>query len=200
VPHIATGEILRDEMARETDLGRKVKPVYEAGGLVDDDLMIAIIRSRLSRGDTVPGFVLDGFPRTMEQAVALDEMLADIDRDLTAVLELQVGDDVSRARLLKRARMEARPDDTPEAIDRRLALYHEKTAPLVSYYRAQGKLVGIHGEGTVDDVFSEIEAVLNQTEGLVRGADRARSGLSAQRTRGGGFGGTGRSPRGETPR
>jgi adenylate kinase len=162
IPHIATGDILRAEIARDSELGRKVKPIYDAGQLVPDELMIAIIRDRLSRGDTLPGFILDGFPRTMAQAQALDEMLAEIGRELTVVLELQVDDEITRERLLRRAREEGRSDDTPEAIDRRLALYYEKTAPLVAYYRAQGKLVGIHGDRTVDEVFAEIEQVLNQ--------------------------------------
>ena len=162
IPHIASGEILREHIARGTELGRRVKPIYDRGDLVHDDLMIAIIRDRLSRGDTLPGFVLDGFPRTLPQAEALDEMLAEIDRELTLVLELQVDDAVSRGRLLKRAREVGRSDDTPEAIDKRLGLYHEKTAPLVAYYRAQGRLVGVPAEGTVDEVFAEIERVLNQ--------------------------------------
>ena len=130
IPHIATGDILRDEMARETALGLEVKPIYDSGGLVPDDLMIGIIRSRLSRGDTLAGFVVDGFPRTIPQAQAFDKMLAEIRRELTLVLELQVDDAVSRQRLLRRAHEEGRADDTPEAIDARLALYHEKTQPL----------------------------------------------------------------------
>ena len=162
IPHIATGDILRAEIARESELGLKVKPIYDAGKLVPDELMIAIIRDRLSRGDTLPGFILDGFPRTMAQAQALDDMLAEIGRELTIVMELQVDDEVARERILRRVPEEGRSDDTPEAIDRRLALYYEKTAPLVAYYRAQGKLVGIHGERPVDEVFTEIEQVLNQ--------------------------------------
>jgi adenylate kinase len=168
IPHIASGDILRDEMARATELGRRVKPIYDAGGLVPDELMIDIIRDRLSRGDTLPGFVLDGFPRTLPQARALDDMLSEIDRELVLVLELQVDDAVSRERLLRRAREEGRTDDTPEAIDERLTLYHEKTEPLVAYYRAQGKLVGIHGEREIDEVYAEIERVLNQTEVMIR--------------------------------
>jgi adenylate kinase len=162
IPHIATGDILRAEMARESELGRQVKPIYDAGKLVPDELMVAIIRDRLSRGDTLPGFILDGFPRTMAQAQALDDMLAEIGRELTIVMELQVDDAVARERIQRRAPDEGRSDDTPDAIEQRLALYHEKTAPLVAYYRAQGKLVGIHGERSVDEVFSEIEQVLNQ--------------------------------------
>jgi adenylate kinase len=162
LPHVATGDMLRDHIARRTELGRRVQPIYDRGDLVPDDLMMELIRDRLSRGDTLPGFILDGFPRTMEQAEALDDLLAEIDRELTLVLELQVPDSVSRERLLKRAREEGRADDTPEAIDKRLALYHEKTEPLVSYYRAQGKLLGIHGARPIHEVFGEIEVVLNQ--------------------------------------
>jgi adenylate kinase len=184
IPHIATGDILREEMARGTELGRRVKPIYDRGELVDDDLMVAIIRDRLSRGDTLPGFILDGFPRTMPQAVALDRMLAEIGRELTLVLELQVDDAVSRERLLRRAREEGRADDTPEAIDERLALYHEKTAPLVAYYRAQGKLVGIHGERSVDEVYEEIESVLNQTDSLGHARERAWGNREAPPARG----------------
>ncbi|MDQ3894801.1 MAG: adenylate kinase [Actinomycetota bacterium] len=162
IPHIATGEILRAEMAAGTALGLRVKPIYDAGALVPDELMIELIRDRLGQQDTRDGFILDGFPRTMEQAQALDEMLREIGRELTLVLELQVADAVSRARLLKRAREEGRSDDAPDAIDRRLALYHACTAPLVAYYRLQGKLVGIHGEGAVDEVFAEIQSALEQ--------------------------------------
>ena len=183
IPHVASGDILRDEIARSTELGVRVKPIYDTGGLVPDELMIDIIRDRLSRGDTLPGFVLDGFPRTLPQARALDEMLASIDRDLALVLELQVDDAVSRERLLRRAREEGRTDDTPQAIDERLALYHEKTEPLVAYYRAQGKLVGIHGERGIDEVYGEIERVLNQTEAFVRPGRPAEAGAPPGRGR-----------------
>src|SRR5205823_9930326 len=94
IPHVASGDILRDEIARSTELGVRVKPIYDTGGLVPDELMIDIIRDRVSRGDTLPGFVLDGFPRTLPQARALDEMLASTDRELALVLELP-GDDAA---------------------------------------------------------------------------------------------------------
>ena len=162
IPHIASGDILRAEMAAETELGRRVKPIYDRGDLVPDDLMIAIFRERLSLPDAAAGFVLDGFPRTLEQAEALDEMLSEIDRELTVVLELQVPHEVAVDRILKRAAEEGRSDDTPEAIRRRLALYQRYTEPLVAHYRAQGKLVGIHGERTIDEVFGEVQEVLEQ--------------------------------------
>ena len=162
IPHIASGEILRAEMNAGTDLGRRVKDVYDRGDLVSDELMIELIRDRLSRGDTLAGFVLDGFPRTMPQAEALDELLRDLGRDVDVVFDFQVPDrEVLLQRLLGRAAEESRSDDTPEAIKRRLELYERETAPLVEYYRStRGNVVGIHADRTVEAVFREIEDAL----------------------------------------
>ena len=162
LPHIATGEMLRHAIAAGTPLGRKVKPIYDSGGLVPDDLMIELIRERLSEPDAAEGFVLDGFPRTFVQAEALDAMLRDIDRPLSLVLELQVPDEVAIERLSRRAAIEGRADDTPEAIRRRLSLYHEETEPLVEYYRSRGNVVGIHGDRSENAVFAEIQQALEQ--------------------------------------
>jgi adenylate kinase len=162
IPHIATGDILRAEIASGSELGQRVRPIVESGSLVPDELMIELIRSRLSAPDAAEGFVLDGFPRTLAQAEALDEMLREIGRDLTVVFELQVPDEVCIERLLGRAREEGRSDDTPEVIQRRLDLYHQQTEPLVEHYRAASKLVGIHGDRPVDEVFSEIQSALEQ--------------------------------------
>ena len=162
IPHIATGDMLRAAMAAGTPLGVRVKPIYDSGGLVPDDIMIELIRERLDEDDARDGFVLDGFPRTSAQADALDAMLREITRELTIVFELQVSDEICIERLLKRARDENRPDDTPEAIARRLELYHRETEPLVEHYRAQGILVGIHADGTPNEVFAEIQAALEQ--------------------------------------
>jgi adenylate kinase len=162
LPHVATGDMLRTAMAADTELGRRVKPIYDSGGLVPDDLMIALIRERLAEDDARHGFVLDGFPRTMRQAEALEEMLREIGRDLDVVLEFQVPDLVGRERMLKRAAEEGRTDDTPEAIEERLRLYHEETEPLIEYYRSRGNLVGIHADQPVDRVFSEIQQTLEQ--------------------------------------
>ena len=162
LPHIATGDILRRAMAEDTPLGRKVKPIYESGGLVPDHLMIELIRDRLSKPDTAHGFILDGFPRTFVQAEALDSMLREIDKQLHLALELRVPDEVAVERLTKRAALEGRPDDTPEAIRRRLALYHEETEPLVEYYRSRGNVVGIHGHRSENEVFAEIQQALEQ--------------------------------------
>ena len=158
IPHIATGEMLR----AETPLGRRVKPILDAGELVPDELMIDLIRERLSADDAAAGFVLDGFPRTMAQAEALDQMLREIARELTIVFEFQLPEEVCVERLTKRAELEGRTDDTPDAIRRRLGLYHLETEPLIEHYRAQGHLVGIHADRPVNEVFAEIQEALEQ--------------------------------------
>jgi adenylate kinase len=164
IPHIATGDMIREMKELDTPLGREVKAVYDAGELVDDDLMIRMIGDRLDRGDTIPGFVLDGFPRTMRQAEALDELLRDLGRDLDVVFEFQVPDrETLMQRLLKRAEEESRSDDTAEGISRRLELYDQETAPLVEYYRStRGNVVGIHADRPIEQVFAEIREVLDQ--------------------------------------
>jgi adenylate kinase len=164
IPHIATGDMIREIKELDTPEGRELKAVYDAGELVNDDLMIRLIASRLDRGDTIPGFVLDGFPRTMPQAEALDELLRDLGRDLDIVFEFQAPDrDVLLQRMLKRAAEESRSDDTPEAIQRRLELYEQETAPLTEYYRStRGNVVGIHADRPVEQVFAEIREALDQ--------------------------------------
>jgi adenylate kinase len=160
--HIATGDMLRSHIAAGTELGRRVKPIYDAGELVPDDLMIDMIRERLAEDDAREGFVLDGFPRTTVQADALDAMLREIGRDLTVVFELQISDEECIRRLLKRAAAEGRVDDSPEAIRKRLELYHRETEPLIEHYRATGNLVGIHADRAINEVFAEIQRALEQ--------------------------------------
>ena len=166
IPHIATGDMIREMKELPTDVGRELKAVYDRGDLVSDGLMIRLIRERLSRGDTVAGFVLDGFPRTMAQAEALDELLGDLGRELDVVFDFQVPDRaVLQQRLLRRAELEGRSDDTPEAIQRRLELYDENTAPLIEYYRStRGNVVGLHADRTIDEVFREIEDALSSVQ------------------------------------
>jgi adenylate kinase len=166
IPHIATGDMIREMRERDTDLGREVRALYDAGELVPDDVMIELIRDRLSRGDTVAGFVLDGFPRTMVQAEALDELLGDLGRELDVVFDFQVPDrEVLMQRLLRRAELEGRSDDTPDAIQTRLALYDRETAPLIEYYRStRVNVVGLHADRTIDAVFREIEDALSSVQ------------------------------------
>ncbi len=162
IPHISTGEMFRAAIASRSELGRRVEPILAAGQLVPDDVTVALIRERLEQPDAADGFVLDGFPRNLAQAEALDAMLAQIGRGLDAILFFDLSDGVATDRLLKRAVEENRPDDTPEVIARRLAIYHAETEPIVEHYRATGKLVPLHAERTIDEVYDEIEDALEQ--------------------------------------
>jgi adenylate kinase len=162
LPHIASGEILRAEMDAGTELGNRVKDVYDRGDLVSDDLMIELIRNRLEQPDTDAGFVLDGFPRTTVQAEALDSMFSDIGRNFSVTFALQIPDEVAFDRLRRRAELEGRADDTDEAIQRRLDNYHRETEPLIEYYRTRGNLVPIHGNRTENEVFAEVQRALEQ--------------------------------------
>ena len=162
IPHIASGEILRSEMAAQTDLGRRVKDVYERGDLVSDDLMIQLIRARLEQPDTDAGFVLDGFPRTTVQADALDAMLAELGRSFSVVFVLQIPDEVAFMRLRRRSALEGREDDTDAAIRRRLASYHRETEPLIEHYRVRSNVVTIHADRSENEVFAEIQSALEQ--------------------------------------
>jgi adenylate kinase len=162
IPHIATGDMLRAAIAEGTPLGQQVKPILEGGELVPDELIIEVIRERLEEPDAAAGFVLDGFPRTMGQADALDSVLREIGRELTVVFALQVSDEICIERLLKRARDEQRTDDTPDAIRRRLELYHRETERLIEHYRTLGVLLTIHADGKPNEVFAEIQAALEQ--------------------------------------
>jgi len=158
-PHVATGDILRKAIDDGTPLGKEVEDILARGELVPDATMIDLIRERLTDSD---GFVLDGFPRTMTQAEALGDMLAEIGRPLDVVFVLQVPDDVARERLAKRALEEGRADDTPDAIDTRIATYHRETEPIVEHYRTRGSLVSIPGTGTVEEVFRHVQDALEE--------------------------------------
>jgi adenylate kinase len=162
IPQIATGDMLRAAIASGTSLGVEVRPILDRGELVPDELIVDLIRDRLEEPDAAEGFVLDGFPRTMPQADALDSVLREIGHELTVVFALQVSDEICIERLLKRAREEQRPDDTPEAIRTRLELYHRETEPLIEHYRTLGVLISIRADGTPNEVFAEIQAALEQ--------------------------------------
>jgi adenylate kinase len=159
IPHLSTGDILRQAVQDETELGRRVGPIMEQGGLVSDDLMMGVVRERLARPDCANGYLLDGFPRTVPQAESLVEYLAAVGQQLDHVVELRVPDDELRRRLEQRFRQmeQPRPDDHPDAIPNRLEVYHSETAPLLDYYsRAAGVLKTVDGTGSMDDVFQRI--------------------------------------------
>jgi len=166
IPHIATGDMIREMAELPTELGRELKVITDRGELASDDLMIRLIRDRFSRGDTLGGFVLDGYPRTMPQAEALAELLRELGRELDVVFDFQVPDrDVLLRRMLARAAVEGRSDDAPDAIRMRLELYDQETAPLIDYYRShQANVVGVHADRTVEEVFREIEDALAETQ------------------------------------
>jgi adenylate kinase len=163
IPHVSTGDMFR-ALDDSTELGRKVKAIMDAGELVPDDVTIAMIADRLSQPDAQDGFVLDGFPRNLAQAEALDEMLGGIGRGLDGILFFDVPDEVGLERALKRAELEGRSDDTPEVIGKRLDVYHSETEPIVEHYRATGKLVPLHAERSIPEVWNEISESLQQAE------------------------------------
>jgi adenylate kinase len=160
IPHVSTGDMFRAEQEAGTELGRRVGEIMTTGRLVPDELTIAMIEERLGRDDAREGFILDGFPRNLAQAEALDAMLGGIGRGLDAILFLDVPDEVGMERALNRAQTENRPDDTREVIAKRLEIYHSETEPIVEHYRATGKLVPLHAARTIDEVWAEISAAL----------------------------------------
>ncbi|WP_406829707.1 adenylate kinase [Pedococcus sp. KACC 23699] len=165
IPAISTGDIFRANIKNETPLGQQVKAVLASGGYVTDEITNAIVRDRLFEDDAERGFLLDGYPRTAAQVDALDAILAEHGHTLEAVLELTVDEDAVVARLLKRAEIEGRDDDSEEVIRERQAIYRRETAPLTEVYSGRGLLVQVDGMGSVDEVFSRISSAL---EGVAR--------------------------------
>ena len=162
IPHVATGDMFRAELAAGTPLGKQVGEFMARGDLVPDEVTVEIIESRLSEADAAQGFVLDGFPRNLAQAQALDAMLGSIGRVLDAILFFAVSDEIGMDRALSRAALEGRADDTREVIARRLEIYHRETEPIVEHYRTTGKLVPLHADRSIEQVWSEISNALQQ--------------------------------------
>jgi len=160
IPAISTGDIFRANIKNETPLGLQVKEILASGGYVSDDVTNAIVQDRLAEDDCAPGFLLDGYPRTLAQVEALDGMLATHGATLDHVLELTVDDDAVVSRLLKRAQSEGRSDDTEDVIRERMAIYHRETKPLSDTYRLRGLLVEVDGLGQVDEVTGRILSAL----------------------------------------
>jgi adenylate kinase len=159
--HLATGDILRSNADRGTELGRTASRYMDRGELVPDDVMIEMVLERLGEEDCAGGFVLDGFPRTVPQAEALGERLGELGRPLDAVVSLEVGEDELRDRLAARAEEQDRAEDDDEgAIRRRLELFNRETEPLLDFYDGEGLLVGVEAEGDADEVSGRIAAAL----------------------------------------
>ena len=160
VPHISTGDIFRANVSQGTPLGVEAKKYMDAGEYVPDGVTNGMVRDRLTHDDCRPGFLLDGYPRTVEQVGELNAMLSAASQRLDAVLELTVDLDEVVSRLVRRASEQGRSDDTEDVIRRRLEVYFEQTAPLIDMYRSQGLLVQVDGLGEVADVTGRIVSAL----------------------------------------
>lgn len=160
IPHIATGDLLRDHVARDTELGRSVRKYLDAGELVPDEVVLAMVRSAMEAARGGPGLVLDGLPRTMDQARALYEIAQELDMTADVALHLQVTDDELVRRLLARAVVEGRSDDSEDVIRRRLALYYEVTHPILEWYAERGILVTVDAMRPADQVGRQILTAL----------------------------------------
>jgi adenylate kinase len=161
VPQISTGMMLRDAVAAKTAVGLQAREVMARGDLVSDDIVIAVAEQRLAAPDARRGFILDGFPRTPGQAAALDAMLDRLGTPLERCIALIVDEDEIVRRLLKRAQIEGRSDDSEETVRKRLKIYHAQTEPLISHYSEQGIVRAVDGLGTVDEVAKRIERALS---------------------------------------
>jgi adenylate kinase len=156
VPHVSTGDLLRAEVAAGSKLGLEAKEIMARGDLVSDAILLGMLEDRLSRPDTAGGFILDGYPRNLAQASALGQLLARIGQPMDCAVQLDVDSELLVQRIAGRAQAEGRADDNPESVRKRLSIYNEQTAPVVDFYRQQGKLSVVDGVGTLDEVFTRI--------------------------------------------
>jgi adenylate kinase len=166
IPQLSTGDMLRAAVQAGTEVGKRAKAVMDAGELVSDAIVNAIVAERIDQADCARGFILDGYPRTLVQADAVDQMLSDRGISLDTVIELVVDDRALVGRIVKRAEdakaagQPVRKDDNPAVFEERLREYYKKTAPLTGYYYAKGRLKTVDGMASIDAVTAEIEAVL----------------------------------------
>ena len=161
LPHISTGVLLRAAVAANTPLGKAAKAVMDRGELVSDEIMLGLIEERLAQNDAANGFILDGYPRNLPQAAALDEVLRRLKQPLEIALQIDVDEEEVIQRIAGRAAAEGRSDDSEEVVRNRMRVYAEQTAPVAGYYTEQGRLTRVLGQGSVDDVFQRILAVLH---------------------------------------
>jgi adenylate kinase len=168
IPQLSTGDMLRAAVKAGTPVGLQAKAVMDAGGLVSDEIVVGIIAARIEEPDCAKGFILDGFPRTVAQAKALDAMLKSKHKELDAVIELVVDDQILLSRIEGRARETVaaggvvRADDNPDAFKKRLEQYHQLTAPVSDYYRSVGELRTVDGMAAIDAVTAEIDSILGK--------------------------------------
>ena len=165
VPHISTGDLLRAEVAAGSKLGLEAKGVMARGELVSDAILLGMLEDRFSRADTANGFILDGYPRNLAQAAALDVLLGRLKQSFDYAVQLDVPTELLVERIAGRAKAEGRADDTPESVRTRLQVYDNQTAPVIDYYRQHGQLTLVDGVGSLDDVFTRIlEAIQPSNE------------------------------------
>jgi len=164
IKQLSTGDMLRSAVASGSEIGKKAQAIMDAGNLVSDEIMLAMIAERIEEPDCAKGFILDGFPRTVPQAEGLDEMLGAKGLALDAVIEIVVDDaaliDRIRTRIEQTPESERRADDTPETLKKRLEVYHKQTAPILPYYEGKGMLTKVDGMQPIDDVTDQIVAHL----------------------------------------
>lgn len=160
LPHISTGELLRSAAKSGSELGMQAKAVMDRGELVSDDIMLGLIEERLSQPDAEAGFILDGYPRNLPQARALDVVLERLNQPVDEALQIDIDVEMVIARIAKRAAEEGRSDDTEEVVRNRMKVYSEQTAPVVDYYAEKGLLSRVLGEGSIDEVFQRLKGVL----------------------------------------
>ncbi len=162
--HISTGDLLREEVANQTGLGKKAKEIMDRGELVSDDIVIGMIRKRLEEHQGGPGFIFDGFPRTVEQARELRKALTDYDERVSVMISLDVPRDELVDRLLKRGKETGRSDDTLETINNRIDVYNKQTIPVTYYYDKMHKHAPVDGTGSIDKIFGRIQEVIAKVE------------------------------------
>lgn len=160
VPHISTGDMLRAAVAAGTAMGLKAKAVMDAGQLVSDDILLGMLEERLAQDDAKSGFILDGYPRNLAQADALDHLLAKIGQPLDAVIQLEVPNVTIIGRCEIRFKAEGRADDNPDTVRKRLAIYAEQTAPVADFYALRGKLQVVDGVGELGEVTARVQSAL----------------------------------------
>ena len=162
VPHISTGDMLRAAVKADTELGRQAKAVMDRGELVCDELVLGLLRERLQQGDAAGGFILDGYPRNIVQAKALDQLLDNLEQPIDETIEIEIPQQYIIDRLARRAEQESRTDDTVETVRHRLNIYQQQTTPVIDFYTERGTLTQVDGVGSIEEVSERIVSIFKR--------------------------------------